>query len=58
VHLDLFAVVRSLCSSIGVVSATNYLRAESEEDRTDEDREYREELGDDYSEGATSHPFS
>ncbi|XP_021314029.1 uncharacterized protein LOC110434407 [Sorghum bicolor] len=31
---------------------------ESEDDRTDEDREYREELGDDYSEGATSHPFS
>ncbi|OQU86861.1 hypothetical protein SORBI_3003G166001 [Sorghum bicolor] len=25
---------------------------ESEEDRTDEDREYREELGDDYSEGS------
>ncbi|KAG0525956.1 hypothetical protein BDA96_06G102900 [Sorghum bicolor] len=36
----------------GVVSATNNLRAESEEDRTDEDREYREELGDDYSEGS------
>ena len=57
-HLDLFTIVRSLCSSIGVVSTTNNLRAESEEDRTDEDREYREELGEDYSEGATSHPFS
>ena len=57
-YLDLFAVIRSLCSSIGVASATNNIRAESEEDRTDEDREYWEELGDDYSEGATSHPLS
>ena len=30
--------------------------ADSEENRTDEDREYREEYGDDYTEGATSHP--
>jgi len=57
VYLDLFAVICSLCSSIGVASATNNIHAESEEDRTDEDREYREELGDDYSEGATSHPL-
>ena len=57
-HLDLFAVIRSLCSSIGVAFATNNLRAESEEDRIDEDREYLEELGDDYSEGATSQPLS
>ena len=28
---------------------------DSEENRTDEDREYREENGDDYTEGATSH---
>ena len=32
--------------------------ADSEENRTDEDREYREEYGDDYTEGATSHPIS
>ena len=57
-HLDLFVVIRSLCLSIGVASATNNIRAEPEDDRTDEDREYREELGDDYSVGATSHPFS
>ena len=32
--------------------------AESEENQTDEDQEYREEYGDDYTEGATSHPNS
>jgi hypothetical protein len=32
--------------------------ADSEENRTDEDREYREEYGDDYIEGATSHLIS
>ena len=32
--------------------------ADSEENRMDEDREYCEEYGDDYTEGATSHPIS
>ena len=32
--------------------------ADSEENQTDEDREYHEEYGDDYTEGATSHPTS
>jgi hypothetical protein len=32
--------------------------ADSEENRTDKDREYHEEYGDDYTEGATSHPIS
>jgi hypothetical protein len=32
--------------------------ADSEGNRTDEDREYREEYGDDYTKGATSHPNS
>ena len=32
--------------------------AYSEENRMDEDREYREEYGDDYTEDATSHPIS
>ena len=32
--------------------------ADSEENWMDEDREYREEYGDDYTEGATSHPIS
>ena len=32
--------------------------ADSEENQTDEDREYHEENGDDYTEGATSHPMS
>ena len=31
---------------------------DSEENRTDEDREYREEYRDDYTEGATPHPIS
>ena len=34
------------------------LFADSEENQTDEDREYREEYGDDYAEGATSQPIS
>ena len=34
------------------------LFADSEENRMDEDREYREEYGDDYTEGATSHLIS
>ena len=29
---------------------------DSEENQTDEDREYHEEYGDNYTEGATSHP--
>ena len=29
-----------------------------EENQVDEDREYREEYGDDFTEGATSHPTS
>ena len=32
--------------------------ADSEENWTDEDHEYREEYRDDYIEGATSHPIS
>ena len=32
--------------------------ADSEENLTDKDREYREEYEDDYTEGATSHPIS
>ena len=32
------------------------LYADSEENQTDEDREYHEEYGDDFTEGATSHP--
>ena len=32
--------------------------ADLEENQMDEDREYREEYGDDYTEGATSHPTS
>ena len=31
--------------------------ADSEENQTDEDWEYREEYEDDYTEGATSHPI-
>ena len=49
----------SLCYSIDVANATIMRSfADSEENRTDEDREYREEYGDDYTEGATSHPIS
>jgi hypothetical protein len=32
--------------------------ADLEENQTDEGREYHEEYGDDYTEGATSHPIS
>ena len=32
--------------------------ADSEENQTDEDREYHEECGVDFTEGATSHPTS
>ena len=48
-----------LCYSIDVANAT-IMRSivDSEENQTDEDREYREEYGDDYTEGATSHPTS
>ena len=45
--------------SIDVANATIMRSlADSEENLTDEDREYREEFGDDYTEGATSHPIS
>ena len=51
--------IASLCYSIEVANATIMRSfADSEENRTDEDREYREEYGDDYTEGATSHPIS
>ena len=48
-----------LCYSIDVANVT-IMRSfvDSEENQTDEDREYREENGDDYTEGATSHPIS
>ena len=48
-----------LCYSIDVANTTiirSY--ADSEENQTDEDREYREECEDDFTEGATSHPIS
>ena len=48
-----------LCYSIDVANATIIRSfAYSEENQTDEDREYREEYGDDFTEGATSHPIS
>ena len=51
--------IASLCYSIDVANATIMRSfADSEENQTDEDREYREEYGDDYTEGATSHPIS
>ena len=47
-----------LCDSIDVANATIMRSfADSEENRTDEDREYHEEYGDDCTEGATSHPI-
>ena len=51
--------IASLCYSIDVANAT-IMRSfvDSEENRTDKDREYREEYGDNYTEGATSHPIS
>ena len=49
----------SLCYSIDVANATIMRSfADSEENRMNEDREYHEEYGDDYTEGATSHPIS
>ena len=51
--------IASLCYSIDVANATiirSY--ADSEENQTDEDREYHEEYGDDFTKGATSHPTS
>jgi hypothetical protein len=49
----------SLCYSIDVTNTTIMRSfADLEENRMDEDREYREEYGDDYTEGATSHPNS
>ena len=52
-------LIASLCYSIDVANATIMRTfADSEENQTDEDREYREEYGDDYTEGATSHPIS
>jgi hypothetical protein len=51
--------IASLCNSIDVANATIMRSfADSEENQTDEDREYREEYRDDYTEGATSHPNS
>jgi hypothetical protein len=52
-------LIASLCYSIDVANATIMrLFADSEENRTDEDREYHEEYGDDYTKGATSDPIS
>ena len=51
--------IASLYYSIDVANATiirTYV--DLEENQTDEDHEYREENGDDYTEGATSHPIS
>ena len=51
--------IASLCYFIDVANATIIRSfADSEENLTDEDREYREEYGDNYTEGATSHPIS
>ena len=51
--------IASLCYSIDVANTTIMRSfADSEENLTDEDREYREEYEDDYTEGATSHPTS
>ena len=48
-----------MCYFIDVANATIIRSfANSEENLTDEDREYREEYGDDYTEGATSHLIS
>ena len=52
-------LIASLCYSIDVANATIIrLYADSEENQTDEDREYCEECRDDFTEGATSHPIS
>jgi len=51
--------IASLCYSIDVANATIMRSfADSKENQTDEDREYHEECGDDFTEGATSHPTS
>jgi hypothetical protein len=51
--------IASLCYSIDVANATIMRTfADLEENRTDKDREYREEYEDNYTEGATSHPIS
>ena len=48
-----------MCYSINVANATIMRSlADSEENLIDEDREYREEYGDDFTKGATSHPIS
>ena len=59
-YIWLFSIfIASLCYSINVANATIIRTyADSEKNQTDEDREYREEYGDDYTEGATSHPIS
>ena len=58
-HLALLNFHSSLCYSIDVTNVTIMRSfADSEENRTDEDREYREEYGEDYTEGATFHPIS
>jgi hypothetical protein len=51
--------IASLCYSIDVANVT-IIRAyaDSEKNLTDEDREYREEYGDDFTKGAISHPIS
>ena len=51
--------IASLCYFIDIANTTIMRSfADSEENQTDEDREYREEYGDDYTKGATSHPIS
>ena len=51
--------IASLSYSINVANATIIRTyADSEENQMDEDCEYHEENGDDYTEGATSHPIS
>ena len=48
-----------MCYSIDVANVTIMQSfADSEEIQTDENREYREEYGDDYTKGATSHSIS
>ena len=59
-YIWLFRIlIASLCYFIDVANAATIRSfADSEENQTDEDREYREEYGDDCTEGATSHPIS
>ena len=56
-YIWLFRIlIASLCYSIDVANATIMRSfADSEENQTDEDREYREEYVDDYTKGATSY---